>query len=296
MPAHAPNPNPNPVPRLARLPHGLWREGAMPLRELYMRPVGERDHAFLLDTLDTGMTPGARGTALLERCLEDAPPGVAQALGAGDREALLLQLRRLSHGDVMNCVLRCPSPTCAQRLELTLCVSNLLHPCYADAAAEHALCVAHGGAHYELLFRLPSAGDLDLAAGLAKEDPRRAGFALLTCCILDAVADGSPVETCALPDAVCDAIAAAIGELDPQACIEFAMTCPACGHAFEAALDAASLLLNELDALARQSLRDVHVLASHYGWSERDIFAMPARRRARYIELISDLQSRGIGA
>jgi hypothetical protein len=276
----------------ARLPHGLWRDGA-PLRELRMRPASQHDHAFLLDTLDAGMTPGARGTALLARCLEDAPPGAAQALGAGDREALLLQLRQLSHGDAMTCVLRCPSAGCGEPLELALRVSELLLPEYADAAPEYALQVAHDDADYALRFRLPNAGDLDQAAAIARDDGLRAGAELLARCILEARADGTAIDTRALPEAVHDAVAAAIAERDPQAGIEFAMTCPVCAHAFVAELDAASLLLEELDARAQRSLREVHVLASQYGWSEREILAMPAQRRARYIELIGAMRRTG---
>ncbi|MGF6289674.1 hypothetical protein [Paraburkholderia youngii] len=100
----------------------------------------------------------------------------------------------------------------------------------------------------------------------------------------------------ALPVAVCDAVAEAIAGLDPQAGIEFDMTCPACGRAFVAELDAASLLLEELDARARQSLREVHILASQYGWSECEILSMSAARRARYVELILAMQRAGAGS
>ena len=35
-------------------------------------------------------------------------------------------------------------------------------------------------------------------------------------------------------------------------------------------------------------LREVHTLALNYGWSERDILALPARKRAAYIGLLAE--------
>src|SRR5262245_16396836 len=85
------------------IPVGVWGDGPTPTRELTLRPVEAEDEVFLLDTADE-LGSAERATALLARCLVgDAGWGDAPALlgrlTAGDREAALLHLRRLTLGD-----------------------------------------------------------------------------------------------------------------------------------------------------------------------------------------------------
>lgn len=73
---------------------------------------------------------------------------------------------------------------------------------------------------------------------------------------------------------------------EPQATLEVTGHCPACGaeqnlgNDLEAA--ALALLQNRQHAL----LLTIHQLASHYGWSEAQVLAIPAWRRAYYLGLI----------
>ena len=58
---------------------------------------------------------------------------------------------------------------------------------------------------------------------------------------------------------------------DPQAHIEMAMQCPQCALDWTASYDVVGFLWQELDSWAVRTLRDVHIIASAYGWSEHDI-------------------------
>jgi hypothetical protein len=91
-----------------------------------------------------------------------------------------------------------------------------------------------------------------------------------------------------LPADVIEAITTHMAETDPQADVQFDLTCPACGHRWLAAFDVMAFLWNEIDTWARRVLRDVHVLASAYGWSEADILSMGAMRRQAYLDLIGN--------
>jgi hypothetical protein len=51
-------------------------------------------------------------------------------------------------------------------------------------------------------------------------------------------------------------------------------------------VDAREICLAELRFLAGSVLEDVHLLASAYGWSERDILDLPSARRASYAEYV----------
>ncbi|MGW0209347.1 hypothetical protein ACWDZ8_27315, partial [Streptomyces sp. NPDC003233] len=93
----------------------------------------------------------------------------------------------------------------------------------------------------------------------------------------------------ALPEHVRRRVAQAAAAADPAADIRLNLACPACGHAASAELDIASYLWAELDAWARGTLQDVHLLAGHYGWSESEILALSPLRRRYYLELCADV-------
>jgi hypothetical protein len=90
-----------------------------------------------------------------------------------------------------------------------------------------------------------------------------------------------------LPDSVIQAVLERMGHADPQANLEIELSCPACSHNWQETFDIVSFLWSEITAWAIRILREVHVLASAYGWREADILAMNPRRRQAYLELIS---------
>ena len=274
--------------REVQLPRGLWRSAAENslVRSVQLRAVSDEDRAFLLATQDV-MTVARRASELLARCADLGDPG---ALSVGDREALLLNLHRLTFGETLDCVLRCPA--CEQRMELAPHVSDLLLSPYDAPRPLHELRMTDADASYSVAFRLPVCGDLDSAAAMASADVAQAARGLLERCVHSASRDGSDIAFDELPPAVRETLAREMLRLDPQAQVELDVQCPACGHGFDLLLDAASFLLRELDHDAARLLAQVHVLASHYGWNEGEIFAIPAARRERYIALIAEHVSR----
>ena len=260
-------------------------QGRRSARELALRPVSGTDEAFLLESALASL-PSERATSLLARCLDE--PDAAELAGrltAGDREALLLHLRRISLGDSMECLVSCPA--CGDRMELTLRASELLVPPYGRVEAEHELDCPLDGVSYRIRFRLPNADDLDAAAALARRSPERAEDELFGRCVLSAEADGEEVPARALPAPVRAAVTEAMAERDPQAELELELGCPACSTRFSVVFDAAAFLLQELDRRAEGLLEEVHALALRYHWSEADILAMSARRRGQYLELLA---------
>jgi len=68
--------------------------------------------------------------------------------------------------------------------------------------------------------------------------------------------------------------------------VQLSLTCPACSQSSSAAFDIASFLWTEVEAWARRTLRDVHVLATAYGWREADLLALSPTRRRLYLDMI----------
>jgi hypothetical protein len=276
------------------LPGGVWpddrSEGeAKPVREVALRAVGGEDEVFILET--DGVLPGARATALLARCLSGGDR-LAHTLTVGDREALLLHLRRLTIGEVLDCILRCPAESCGEPMEIALGVGDLLVAPYREVRPSYDVIVEAEGACHEVCFRLPTAADLEDTAVLARRDPEQGASEILRRCVLRAVRNGIVLDAMDLPATVRSAVAGAMAERDPQAELELDLCCPACGTSFSTLFDTATFFLRELEERATRLLGEVHTLALHYHWSEAEILSLPARRRAQYLTLVAGAQAR----
>jgi hypothetical protein len=129
--------------------------------------------------------------------------------------------------------------------------------------------------------RFRRATSRDLAAVATEPDVPAATQALLMRLAVDGLPGGAPNA-----DEV-EAIEAALELADPLAHVTLAVRCDHCGHSWRATLDIAASLWDGLAAQALHTVQQVHLLASAYGWSERDILAMPAPRRALYLRQVA---------
>ena len=109
---------------------------------------------------------------------------------------------------------------------------------------------------------------------------------LLARCIQTAIRGNSNFSVSSLPDEVVKTVIDRMADADPQADVQIALTCPVCQHRWSMVFDILSYLWNEIDDWAQRLLREVYALASAFGWSERDILGMSARRRHLYLEMI----------
>jgi hypothetical protein len=64
------------------------------------------------------------------------------------------------------------------------------------------------------------------------------------------------------------------------------LCCSSCKRELQAELDIVSFFWTEINSWAMRMLREIHSLASTYGWTESDILAMSAARRQVYLELV----------
>src|SRR6266542_1467572 len=232
--------------RSITLPTGLWIDGA---REsvVQLRPLTGFDESALAEAVQA--TPAERTTALLSRCV----------LRLGGRDEVGPEdVRRLTFGERLQCVVGCPAEGCGEALDLELSIRDLLLPPYATAEEVYE----RDGCR----FHLPTGADQEAAARLA--DDLEAAVALL-------------LERCVEAGAPARDLSPVMAELDPQAELVLTLACPACGDEFEVPFDAGDFLAREL-AGARDLERDVHRLALHYHWSEPEILALTVERRRRY--------------
>jgi hypothetical protein len=282
------------------LPGGFWVDG-VPHREAGLSPLSGEDEAFLLEA-GGKLSPARRTTALLARCLtrlgpfspvSPVPAAAVSALTVGDREALLLHLRRLTLGERLECVLRCSAPACGERMELDLAVSDLLVPLATTPAPWYEEIFADGSTRWRVRFRLPTGEDQELAADLVRDGGEKAAELLLGRCVASAVPEGGEGRdgdepAAALPAALAEAVAERMASLDPQAEIVLRLACPTCGHETSTLFDAAAWLCQEIAGRAAELYREVHLLAFHYHWREADILAMTGRKRRLYLGFLAE--------
>jgi hypothetical protein len=274
------------------LPGGYWLDGSC-YREVELRPLNSSDEVFVVEAGEA-LSPARRTTALLSRCLErlgplESPVGAEQigSLTVGDREALLLHLRRLTLGEKVRCVLSCPELECGEKLDLDLDVGELLLPPYPYARRHYETTVAENGTSYRVRFRLPTGADQESVETVARRDAGEAAGSVLERCVEDVVSEGGEALE-DLPPIVAEQLPDVMADLDPQAELRLALTCPACRSGFSALLDAGTYFFQELEGETRHLYREVHTLALYYHWSEAEIMAMSNHKRGLYLGLLEE--------
>ncbi len=227
-----------------------------------------------LDDLDLDLSGAYRPmavTALLAHCAgPDCEHWQAQPVGA--RTATLLQLLSLSAGaENLELNATCVDPRCGEVFSFDLPLSRL--SALAPSADEISLTLPDGRA---LALRRATGHDL-LRWQAARPATREQAMQLM----LDDLVVRGHAE---IDDEF--AVSSVLDAQDPLVAFTLSAECPACGGSQDVAVDLEGLVLTHFDRCQHALLHDVHRLAAHYGWSEQQAMAVPARRRASYLALI----------
>jgi hypothetical protein len=232
-----------------------------------MRPLRGQ---LLLEGWERGMSQPdlTRPLALLAAASDNASEEDFADLGVADRDIELLRLRRMTFGDALRGCAPCGG--CGMRLEFTISTGSMMEH-LESARPIGALTFSHNGIGFSM--RPVTTRDLAAISGVA--NPRRC---LLALCMNK---DGTEPAMATCEEAAVENF----NRLNESAEIRFNLTCPGCGHADEVDLDLGRFVWAEVRHAAMTTLRDVHDLASAFGWSEESILTMGAIRRAMYLEM-----------
>ncbi len=213
--------------------------------------------------------PLERALTLLQAASPECDRQTLAALSIGQRDARLLTLREWAFGSEISACAFCPQ--CRQSLEFTFQVDDLLQRGKSEIAE-----VPYSFAGYEMLLRPVNSVDLVACSGLDMTAIHRR---LLGCCLLSGRSGNVTISHDQVPDEVACA--------DAQADLYIEASCTNCAHSFRETFDIVSFFWSEIDASVRRILREVHALASAYGWKENDILALSPLRRQLYLEMAS---------
>lgn len=230
----------------------------------------------LIGVWEAGRGRPAGHRAALPLAAIGVPPGEVADWPVGRRSAWLLAVRAWTLGPTLDAVGRCPAAGCRQPVELAVAVADLLAAVPDDLPAEAEV----EAAGWALTVRPPTARDLTRAAAerLPPEEVLRGCVVAARRLTPDAPDDPFPAATVAAERAA--------ERLDPLAVVELVMACPACGTGWAEPLDVVEFVWAEFAATARRLVREVHELASAYGWTEGEILALSRTRRRMYRDLI----------
>jgi len=221
-----------------------------------------------------------RSVVLLGAVLPERSTADLLAMSLGERDECLLEAHRVLFGPRLTCIDTCPS--CSADLELDVAVDDLLVAAEGGSGAGDIEVEVDG---WVVRGRVLCVQDvLDAAA----PDAETARTILLTRSIGSATAPGpEPVQVGSdpLPHRVEAAFLADLARRNPTGALDVEQTCPECRHVWTSPFDAVSYLWAEIDGWARRVLREVHSLATAYGWPESDILALSPMRRAAYLDL-----------
>lgn len=229
--------------------------------------------------------PAEKALLLLRSAFPDAPSAALDLLTIGQRDLCLLKLRELTFGSKLTGVAACPD--CEEKVELDFDISDIAAdeaklPDFQDDKAINEIPLTLPG--WELRYRLPTSADLvSLPA-----DSSDAKTKLLEACVLAASHEGKSAQAAELPEDVVAVLSERIAIEDPYLNISLALKCPACSHEWQVMFDIVGYFMSEINFWAMRMMREVHCMASAYGWREADILAMGAFRRQRYLELIGE--------
>ncbi|MCY1337891.1 hypothetical protein D9M71_51590 [compost metagenome] len=234
---------------------------------IVMRPFGE------LADLDLDFADRDRPrlvTALLSQCGSGTDAAYWWARPVGQRSAALLKLVAATDG-VHSLPFTAQCAACGEAFEFELQLAALL-----DSVDDEAPIRVELGPDRQATLRRPTGDDLRRWR-LAQPATRAEALRLML--------DSLLLEGRVAPEDAAQ-LSQVIAAADPLVALSVACDCPACGADSEVPIDLDDTALARLGARQRALLRDVHCLASRYGWSEAQIMALPPARRAHYLALI----------
>jgi len=285
-----------------RLPGGYVDAAGLVHRDGELVPLSGREEELLANS--HAPSSAALVTSILSRCvrrlgtISPVPEDVARGLLVADRQYLLLRLREVTFGSQVRSSIVCPWPDCRQRIDVSFPLDAIPvrestdhGPIYTlMLSPEAAMVDAQGEHHREVAFRLPTGADQEALSAMVLDNAAQALTLLLQRCIqrigpfeepgAELVGRLSPLARMEIEQHM-EAVA-------PQLDLTMESTCPECNREYVEAFDLQEFFFGELRINHDVLYREIHYLAYHYHWSEREIVELPREKRRKYIEVLAE--------
>jgi hypothetical protein len=222
--------------------------------------------------------------------------GVLHQLLVADRQFILLKLREATFGEHVRGSIPCPWPECGKRVGVSFSTRDIPVTASVDKGPVYTLTLSpeampdSNESDRTVAFRLPTGADQELISPLLQENEAVALSGLLTRCLrrigMETSVDGACVSELS-PLARLE-IEQEMERVAPRVDLLMDAVCVECGRELTTSFDLQHFFFGELQANVDLLYREVHYLAFHYHWAEREIMDMPRDRRRRYISVLAD--------
>ncbi len=194
----------------------------------------------------------------------------AAAIVTADRDRVIARLYRTLYGAKISSTLECRG--CGQKFDLDFSLDDLLAHCYPAEVSipDDGMYEPEPG----IRFRLPTGEDEIAVEGV---DGTTAVNILLKRCM-----------GAGEPEIIGESVQIKMAELAPVLSQEMQAVCPECGLVQQVLFDMQSFFIARLTAERRNLLEEVHLIASHYHWSHREILDLTRTERKHYAFLIAE--------
>jgi hypothetical protein len=225
--------------------------------------------------------PIERALTMLNTAFPQVSSDELITLSIGQRDAYLLSVRERTFGSQFAGFAECQQ--CQEKLEFSFDASDVrVGMAPLELVGQEQQIVVED---YTLEVRLPNTTDLAVLGNCS--DVTAARDLLLQRCVSRVLCDGDEASIGSLSDRVITALGEQLIDWDPQSEVQLGLSCPSCDYRWSVVFDIVLFLWKEICTYAKRLLREVHTLATAYGWRESDILAMSAPRRQYYLEIVS---------
>jgi len=270
---------------LATLSHGFTITNTK-FKHVKLRELDGFDEQFLENTKNDlpiflQTTELLKRVVLFEQVIDDSEKEkIFKNLSVGDRITLLLNLRKLTFGNTVLCIARCP--LCKKQISLDISINDLLKSTYVQ---NEKFVESINAKNFTLKIRPLVLSDQQMIlSSVATSDRIDHAEQLVRLCITSSV-PSLPDEK--LPEHIVDVVSSKLREIDPMADLTLDMSCPNCNQNVKISFDAEEFLLQEIHLRSRSLEEEIHWLAFHYHWKEHYILSLSIQKRQRYVELIN---------
>lgn len=236
------------------------------MRGVYLKAVTGTDELVVEDTSSRSALLLLEGL-LSKNSFQVLNSGAAAGIVTADRDRILAHLYLAIYGKKVSSTLTCTH--CTRPFDIDFSLPDMLRHYALDAP------LSNDGL-YELeptvRFRLPTGEDELAIVGVPLQQAEKM---LMEKCIISNT-----------PEAYADGVQQRMTALAPVLNVEMEAVCPECGHREQVLFDMQSFLLRKILQERPRLLREVHLIASQYRWSQGEIMALPRKLRKQYAAMI----------
>ncbi len=280
------------------LPGGYVDKSGAVNQNVVLAPLSGREEELLAGNHSRGSD--SLITYILNQCIRSigninpVSEDIVRNLLIADRQYLLLKLREVTFGESVQATVPCPWPDCGKKVDIDFSLENIPVIASEDKGPTYKMKLpvnaAFESVHRDVVFRLPIGDDQEVISPYLYENEAKALTMLLNRCIQSI----GPIQNTGeglfsrLSPLARMEIEKQMQAVAPRVELDMGANCPECGREFTIPFDLQDFFFGELRTSRDLLCREVHYLAYHYHWSEKEIMDMPREKRRNYIEVLAD--------